>query len=107
MFLSEVTFGELMKGLHKLPEGPRRSRLKRFIADEGVDRFEGRWLPADWSVWLAWGERMGAGERRGRPVGAMDALQASIAAVNGLTVVTKNVRDFTTLEVEVVNPWTE
>jgi hypothetical protein len=29
MFLSEVTFGELMKGLHRLPEGPRRSRLKR------------------------------------------------------------------------------
>ncbi len=40
-------------------------------------------------------------------MGAMDALQASFAAVNGLTVVTRNVRDFTTLEVEVVNPWTE
>jgi predicted nucleic acid-binding protein len=34
-----------------------------------------------------------------------DALIAATAAVHGLTVVTRDVRDFTPLEVPLLNPW--
>jgi len=105
MYLSEVTLGELTKGLHKLPPGSRRDRLERFFTDEVVDRFEGRWLAVDTRAWTRWGELLGAAERRGRPGSVMDALQAALALVHGLEVVTRNVRDFTSFEVRLVNPW--
>ena len=41
------------------------------------------------------------------PVPVVDALIAATARVNGLTIVTRNVRDFELAGVPVINPFTE
>jgi predicted nucleic acid-binding protein len=46
------------------------------------------------------------GAQRGRPIGAMDALVASTAQVHGLTLVTRNAKDFEGAVKSVLNPWT-
>jgi predicted nucleic acid-binding protein len=52
-----------------------------------------------------WGRLKARGERRGRPVGDMDAWIAATATIHGLTVVTRNVNDFDSFEGELLNPW--
>ena len=54
-----------------------------------------------------WGELMGAGDAAGRQLPIIDAQIAAIALVNGLSVVTRNVRDFAPMGVETVDPWDE
>lgn len=42
---------------------------------------------------------------KGRPVGMADGLIAATAMEHGLTVVTRNIKDFSGLGIQVVNPW--
>jgi len=42
---------------------------------------------------------------RGRPLKVVDGFIAATALENGLTVVTRNVKDFAGLGVAVLNPW--
>ena len=105
LFLSEVTVGELEKGLSKLPDGARQKRLRAFVEVELVDRFRERILPVDQRTWRRWGALSGSREREGRPLPVLDALLASTAWLHGLSLVTRNERDFTELGIRVVNPW--
>lgn len=105
MFLSEVTLGELEKGLHKLPPGMRRTRLRSFVEREIVARFGERIVSVDANVWRRWGRWCGEAERRGRPLPVIDSLLAATASVHELAIVTRNERDFGGFGVRVVNPW--
>ena len=48
---------------------------------------------------------MAAADRIGRKRPPLDAQLAAIAALHSLTLVTRNVRDFRSLEVPILNPW--
>ena len=48
---------------------------------------------------------MADGVRTGRPLPLVDSMIAATALVNGLTVVTRNTRDFAHTSVKVFNPW--
>jgi len=105
LFLSEVTLGELEKGLAKLPQGTRQKRLRAFVEVEVLERFADRVLPVDGRAWRRWGALTGAREREGRPVPVLDALLAATAWLHDISLVTRNERDFTGLGVRIVNPW--
>ena len=108
MYLSVVTIGELEKGLTRLKDTGRRKRLRAFIEVEIIDRFRGRILVADEQVWRRWGSVCGVHERSGKgPLPVLDALIAATAQVHGLTVVTRNERDFARCDVPTLNPWAE
>jgi predicted nucleic acid-binding protein len=64
--------------------------------------FAGRILPVDVRVADGWGRLVA---QAGRPVPAIDSLLAATAAVHGLTLVTRNVRDVQGLAVQVIDPW--
>ena len=65
-----------------------------------VEFYEDRLLCIDDDVAEEWG-RLRA--RRGAPV--IDTFLAATARVHELTIVTRNTRDFRSLDVSVVNPW--
>lgn len=48
-----------------------------------------------------------AGQRqlKGRPLGVLDGQIAATAFEHGLTVVTRNIKDFEDLGVPILNPW--
>ncbi len=48
---------------------------------------------------------MGEGDRTGRPKPMADAQIAAVALRNGLTLATRNIRDFKDMGVALVNPW--
>jgi len=68
-------------------------------------RFESRILPVDADVAQAWGRTVSRSEAAGRPIGAIDAFLSATAEIHELTLVTRNVSDFSLLKA-VVSPWT-
>lgn len=71
------------------------------------EQFRGRVLSVSKDIALAWGRLMAADQKRGRELPVVDGLLLATAAVNGLTIVTRNERDFVDRGVPVFNPWPE
>jgi len=105
LYLSVITFGELQKGISKLPESKRREKLQSWVDDDLTRRFAERTLDVDRKVAGRWGELSGGAERKGRKIPVLDGLLAATALEAGLTVVTDNVEHFRSAECPVLNPW--
>ena len=101
--VSELTTGELTKGVFTRPAGPARERLAAWI--HGIERELGeRLLPVTLEVFKRWSRLCGEMEARGRRLPVMDSLLAATALVHDLTLVTRNTEDFPA-EVPTLNPW--
>jgi predicted nucleic acid-binding protein len=105
LFLASPTVGELLRGAHKVADDARRKRFEQWIEDDLCRQFEGRILPFDEPAARLWGRLMGEGDRNGRTPPAADAQIAAIAIDRGLALATRNVRDFASFDLEVLNPW--
>ncbi len=69
------------------------------------DRFRGRILPFDEETAVVWSALSANAEKRGNPLPAIDSLTAAYTVRHTLVLATRNVSDFTTAGVDVVNPW--
>jgi predicted nucleic acid-binding protein len=105
LYLSVVSIGELRRGFIMLPAGMRRIQLERWFEKELLPRFHGRILPVTHAIAERWGILDGECQLRGTPVNTGDGMIAATALEHGLTVVTRNVKDFAGLGVAVLNPW--
>lgn len=105
LYLSVVTIGELRKGFALLPDGVRRRQLEDWFENSLVPFFAGRILPATQRVAERWGLLEGQRQREGRVLGTADGLIASTAIEHGLTLVTRNRKDFEGLGLELFDPW--
>jgi tRNA(fMet)-specific endonuclease VapC len=105
LHLSVVSIGELRRGFVVLPAGKRRSELERWFENDLVPRFQGRILPVTQSIADRWGVLDGECQLKGAPLNTADGMIAATAVEHDLTVVTRNVRDFAGLGVQIFNPW--
>jgi predicted nucleic acid-binding protein len=105
VYLSVASFAERQTGIELLPRSRRRNRLTSWLAQDLPTRFEGRILDVDRRTAEAWGTVMGLGRKAGVTVGTMDALFAATAEVNGLTLVTRNIKDLQKLGIPLLDPW--
>jgi len=67
--------------------------------------FGPRVLPVTQMIAERWGALDAQRQQIGRPLGVADGMIAATALEHGLTLVTRNVRDFAGLGVTVFNPW--
>ena len=104
LWLASVVVHELEYGLQLLPEGQRRNRLYASHQDI-LTRYDDRILPLDRPAAESAALLRAEARRAGRTLDLGDALIAGIAKANDLSVVTRNVRDFDGLDIEIVNPW--
>jgi predicted nucleic acid-binding protein len=102
--LSAVTLGEVAYGVERLPHGAQRNALQRWAADLHR-RFASRTLVTDEAVWITFGRLKASLRSMGRPQEDLDIILAATAIVNGLTLATRNLRDFADTGVALVNPW--
>lgn len=102
LYVSVLTLGEIREGVDRLAarDEARGRTLGRWLADLSV-LYADRILPVDQAVAEEWG-RLRAAAARTLPV--IDALLAATARVHGLTLVTRNDKDFRGLDVPVLNP---
>ena len=101
VFLSVVTLGEIARGIaQKQRTDPRAAQVfERWLARLRTTH-KARILPITDVIAIEWG-RLAAE----RPRGDADGLIAATAIAHGLTVVTRNVRDFADTGVPCINPW--
>ena len=104
LYLSVLTLGELRKGIEMLPEGTRKRRLLDWLEVDLPGFFIGRLLPIDAQIADRWGHLVA---QAGRPLPAIDSLLAATALTHGLTLVTRNRRDFQHPGLVVIDPWVE
>ena len=102
LYLSVLTLGELRKGIEGVAEAERRMALTDWLETDLPGFFAGRILPIDVQVADRWGRLVAAA---GRPLPAIDSLLGATAAQHGLSMVTRNTRDFADLGLDVINPW--
>lgn len=105
VFISVMSFAEIRRGLELLPAGRRRERLAAWLAEELPARFEERILNIDQHVAETWGVVMVRGQKLGLTLGSMDAFFAATTEAHGLTLVTRNVKDFQALGISLLDPW--
>lgn len=105
LHLSVLTLGEIRQGIAMLPQSRRRISLETWLDVELRDRFAGRILSVDSAVADRWGKLTARANLAGRPLPIIDSLLAATALLHGLTIVTRNIRDFERMDVDVVNPW--
>ena len=105
VFISVISFAEIRRGVEMLPAGRRRERLATWLAEELPMRFEERILDIDLQVAETWGVVMARGQKIGLTPGSMDAFVAATAEAHGLTLATRNVKDFQRLGISLVDPW--
>jgi predicted nucleic acid-binding protein len=104
-FLSVVSLGEIAYGMERLPPGRKKTELVHFIGVHIPEWFEDRIIPLDGEITREWG-RISA--RAGRTLPLLDSFIAATALVRGLTVLTRNTRDFEGVEgLLLYNPWEE
>ena len=105
LYLSVLTLGEIRKGAAILPQSKRRTYLESWLELDLQVRFSGRILDIDKAVSDRWGWLSAEAQRQGRPLSAIDGLLAATAIHHNLTIVSRNVSDFTHTHALVLNPW--
>src|SRR6202171_4356222 len=105
LYLSVLTFGEIRKGLAALPQGKRRTHLETWLEVDLRDRFAGRILPIDATVADRGGSLAAHAKSQGKGLSTINGLLAATALHHNLTVVSRNVSDFRSVPVQVLDPW--
>jgi len=102
LYLSAIAILELEIGVLRIErrDVTQGAILRAWLEKQVLVEFNGRVLPIDTAV-----ARCCAGLHVPTPPSERDALVAATAFVHHLTVVTRNVDDFTPTGVPVINPW--
>ena len=102
LYLSVLTLGEIRKGVEALADSGRRTVLNQWLERELPVFFAARLLPIDAGVAHQWGQLLA---EAGRSLPAIDSLLAATALHHNLVLVTRNLKDFAGLPVQILNPW--
>jgi predicted nucleic acid-binding protein len=102
LHVSVLTLGEIEQGIARIRargDHQQAAGLERWLREMEVG-FADRILPVTLPVASAWGR-----QQHVQPLPVVDALIAATARVNGLTVVTRNVKNFQRSGIQVLNPF--
>ena len=103
--LSVISVGELRRGFSLLPTGKRRTQLEEWFERVILPLFGDRILPVTHAIGDRWGVLGAERQRNGKPLHLADGLIAATALEHGLTLVTRNTRDFAGMGLTMLNPW--
>ncbi len=104
LWISVVSIHEIEYGIGLLPLGQRRTGLEKSTAAV-IATFGPRVIPVGEYEAQRAARFRAESRRRGRVIHLPDALIAATAKEHGLTLATRNVRDFDYLGIDVVDPW--
>ena len=105
LFICAPVLAEMRFGIERLPAGRRRNDLERLVTHAETRLFESRVLAFDRECAHEFGRIVAKRMEAGRPIMPMDALIASIAVANKMAIATRDIADFSGLEIELINPF--
>jgi toxin FitB len=101
--VDSIILGELYVGVLAMPGGRKRARLEDWF-EKLAQAIE--CLPWDGAVSRRWARLVADLRRKGQVMPLLDSMIAASAIEHDLTVVTRNVHDFKTAGVRVIDPFT-
>ena len=104
LFASVLTFAEIRRGIELLPVGKRRTQLEQW-QDDLVVSFEMRLFPVTKAIADRWAVLSAQTQRKGITLANIDGLIAATALEHEMTLVTRNAKDFSGVEVTLLNRW--
>jgi toxin FitB len=102
--LPVIAIAEVAFGIARLARGARKRDLDAQLAQWRL-RFADRIFPFGEEAALLYGEVLAESERAGKPMSFADAQIAAIAREHGAALATRNVKDFSTTGLRLVDPW--
>jgi predicted nucleic acid-binding protein len=107
LFVSIVTFAEIRFGIELLPDATRRSDLNDWLAHKVRPMFEQRVLAISEDVMFKWRLQVEDGRKAGHTFSQPDLIIAATAQQHGLTVVSRDTKEYVAARVDVFNPWVD
>jgi toxin FitB len=109
LYVSAVTFAEIRFGIELCPDAGRRAALSQWLTHEVRPMFANRVLAVSEDIMFAWRLLVERGRKAGHTAGHTfsqpDLIIAATALEHGLTVATRDTRDYLRAGVPVLNPW--
>jgi predicted nucleic acid-binding protein len=107
LFVSIVTFAEIRFGIELLPNATRRSDLNDWLAHKVRPMFEQRVLAISEDVMFKWRLMVEDGRKAGHTFSQPDLIIEATAQHHGLTVVSRDTKEYVAARVDVFNPWVD
>ena len=105
LFATAIAQAEIFYGISLLPRSRRRDALLGLARGLFDEEFEGRVLVFDGDAAEHYATIAASRRRAGRPIATLDAQIAAIVRTRDATLATRNVGDFETCDIEIVDPW--
>ena len=107
LYVSVVTFAEIRFGIELINDAGRRAKLQDWLTLRVRPLFSQRTLEVSEEVMLKWRLLVETGRKSGHTFSQPDLIIAATALHHGLTVVTRDTRDFDRAGAQVLNPWVD
>jgi predicted nucleic acid-binding protein len=105
LYVSAVTFAEIRFGIELCADAGRRAALSQWLTHEVRPMFANRVLAVSEDVMFTWRLLVEQGRKAGHTFSQPDLIIAATALEHGLTVATRDTRDYLRAGVPVLNPW--
>jgi len=107
LFVSIVTYAEIRFGIESVADVAHRTALNEWLTHKVRPMFEERALPVSEDVMFTWRLLVEDGRKAGHTYSQPDLIIGATALHHGLTVVSRDTRDFRRSGVPVFDPWHE
>ena len=105
LYICSPVLGELLLGLEALPEGLRKTGLRK-VFDAVRSKVPNPVLPFEEKSAEIYASSVIGAQRRGYQIAVSDGQIAAIAIQRGYVVATRDTEPFLATGLEVINPWT-
>jgi toxin FitB len=107
LHISAVTLAEIRFGIELVADVIRRAELTDWLAHKVRPMFAQRVLPVTEEIMFKWRLLMEEGRKAGHTFSEPDLIIAATALEHGLTLVSRDTREYERARVPVFDPWTE
>jgi predicted nucleic acid-binding protein len=107
LYVSAVTLAEIRFGIELVTNATKRAELNDWLAHRVRPMFEQRVLPVTEDIMFKWRLLVEDGRRAGHTFSQPDLIIAATALQHGLTVVSRDTRDYAKARVPILDPWKE
>lgn len=105
LFISTVTLAEIRFGIELVPDATKRAELSDWLTHKLRPMFDQRVLPITEDIMFKWRLLVEDGRKAGHTFSQPDLIIAATALVHGLTIVSRDTKDFEMTLVPLINPW--
>jgi predicted nucleic acid-binding protein len=105
LYVSVVTFAEIRFGIELVPDATRRAELNDWLTHKIRPMFEQRALIVSEDILFKWRLLVEEGRKARHTYSQPDRIIAATALHHGLTIVSRDTREYERARVSFINPW--